>query len=200
MKTNFSHGKSVPAAQNLQALRKGMEVIMITNVQLTTKERYLLEDAKSHEEECIIKYSNYANIAVDAQLKAVFKANGQKEEEHLQTINQLLAGKVPDVNSGGGQAASGAPTQESKFQNIQSQQASIEQQSNGTTAFKASDKDLCTDMLMTEKYVSGAYNTSIFEFKDPKVRDVLNHIQTEEQKHGEAIFAYMQSKGMYSTN
>jgi spore coat protein CotF len=172
---------------------------MITNVQLTTKERYLLEDAKSHEEECITKYSNYANIAVDAQLKAVFRANGQKEEEHLQTINQLLAGKVPDVNSGS-QSNAGTPTQDSKFQNIQSQQASIEQQNNGTCPFKASDKDLCTDMLMTEKYVSAAYNTSIFEFKDPKVRDVLNHIQTEEQKHGEAIFAYMQSKGMYTTN
>jgi spore coat protein CotF len=53
-------------------------------------------------------------------------------------------------------------------------------------------------MLMTEKYVSGAYDTAIFEFKDAQVRNVLNHIQTEEQKHGEAISAYMQSKGMYS--
>jgi spore coat protein CotF len=65
------------------------------------------------------------------------------------------------------------------------------------SGFNASDKDLCTDMLMTEKYVSGAYDTAIFEFKDASVRDVLNHIQKEEQKHGEAIFAYMQSKGMY---
>ena len=57
---------------------------------------------------------------------------------------------------------------------------------------------MCIDMLNTEKYVSGTYDIAIFEFKDPKVRDVLNHIQKEEQKHGEAIFAYMQSKGMYS--
>lgn len=170
---------------------------MIANVQLTEKERFLLEDAKSHEEECILKYWNYANLATDAQLKAVFRANGQKEEEHLQTINQLLAGQIPEPNKSGGQNNPGNSSQHN-WQNIQSQQASIDQQSSGNAAFKASDKDLCTDMLMTEKYVSSTYNTAIFEFKDPQIRNILNHIQTEEQKHGEAIFAYMQSKGMYS--
>ncbi len=169
---------------------------MITNVSLTTKERFLLEDEKSHEEICIEKYSNYENLASDAQLKAVFRANRQKEEEHLQTINQLLNGEVPSMNQGsqgGGQQQAGQGNS-----TAQSQQASIDQQSNKNAVFKASDKELCTDMLMTEKYVSGTYNTAIFEFKDTQVRDVLNHIQKEEQKHGEAIFAYMLSKGMYS--
>lgn len=170
---------------------------MITNVKLSTKETYLLEDAKTHEEECIMKYQNYSNLACDAELKAVFRANGQKEEEHLQTINMLLKGTIPQMNNQGGSQNN---TQSSKFQNIPSQQTTIEQQSSGKTSFKASDKDLCTDMLMTEKYVSAAYNTSIFEFKNAQVRDVLNHIQTEEQKHGEAISTYMQNKGMYSTN
>jgi spore coat protein CotF len=176
---------------------------MITNITLTTKERYLLEDAKTHEEECILKYNNYANLACDNQLKAVFRSNGQQEQKHLQTINELLSGKVPSMSGGqsGGQSGSQNNAQGGGQQSQpmpQSQQASIEQASNGSSPFKASDKDLCTDMLMTEKYVSGAYNISIFEFKDAQVRDVLNHIQTEEQKHGEAIFAYMQSKGMYT--
>ena len=57
---------------------------------------------------------------------------------------------------------------------------------------------MCSDLLMTEKYVSGTYDTTIFEFRDTNVRDVLNHIQKEEQKHGEAIFQYMESKGMYN--
>lgn len=173
---------------------------MIANVQLSTKEKYLLEDARSHEEQCIRKYLNYTHLATDAELKAVFRANGKKEEEHLQTINQILTGKVPDMNQSGGQNNTQSSSQDSKWQNIQSQQTSIDQQSSGTASYKASDKDLCTDMLMTEKYVSAAYNTSIFEFKDTQIRDVLNHIQTEEQKHGEAIFAYMQSKGMYSAS
>ena len=32
------------------------------------------------------------------------------------------------------------------------------------------------------KYVSGTYDTAIFEFKDTQVRDVLNHIQKERAK------------------
>lgn len=166
---------------------------MITNVTLTTKEKFLLEDAKTHEENCIKKYENYESLATDAQLKAVFRSNGQKEKEHLQTINEILGGQVPSMNQ-----SNQSNTQQQSGQASQSQQASINQQSSGSSAFKASDKELCTDMLMTEKYVSGAYDTSIFEFKDVAVRDVLNHIQKEEQKHGEAIFAYMQSKGMYT--
>jgi spore coat protein CotF len=180
---------------------------MITNITLTTKEKFLLEDAKTHEQQCILKYDNYANLACDNQLKAVFRSNGQKEEEHLQTINQLLSGKVPNMSQNGGQSGSqggkqsgqqGGSGQQTE-QMPQSQQASIDQSSSGCASFKASDKDLCTDVLMMEKYVSGAYDTAIFEFKDAQVRDVLNHIQKEEQKHGEAVFSYMQSKGMYST-
>jgi spore coat protein CotF len=70
--------------------------------------------------------------------------------------------------------------------------------STQASGINMSDADLCKDMLMTEKYVSGAYNTAIFEFQDTRARDVLNHIQKEEQKHGEAIFQYMQSKGLYN--
>ncbi len=174
---------------------------MITNIQLTTKEKYLLEDAKTHEEECILKYDNYAKLASCDQLKSVFRSNGQKEREHLQSINELLSGKVPSMSGGqsGGQSGSqsGSQNQSSGQQSSSASQQSSGSQSNNSSSFQASDKDMCIDMLNTEKYVSGAYNTAIFEFKDASVRDVLNHIQTEEQKHGEAIFAYMQSKGMY---
>ncbi len=164
---------------------------MITNITLTTKERFLLEDAKSHEEICIKKYENYANLSSDPQLKAVFRSNGEKEKEHLQTINTLLSGQVPSM-SGSNQSSQGSPQQ----QNGQNQQ--VNQQSMANQPFLSSDKDLCTDMLQTEKYVSSTYNTTIFEFQDAQVRDVLNHIQKEEQKHGEAITAYMISKGMYT--
>jgi spore coat protein CotF len=75
-------------------------------------------------------------------------------------------------------------------------QPSMQQSASNTT--NLTDKDMCTDMLSTEKYISGTYDTAIFEFKDPRIRDVLNHIQKEEQKHGETIFQYMLSKGMYT--
>lgn len=159
------------------------------NINLTAKERSLLEDQKSHEEICIQKYSNYANMASDAQLKEMFKNHANIEQQHLNSINQLLSGQVPSV--GGTQSGGGGASQPSQsLANYRSQ--------GSFNANQASDKDLCTDMLMTEKYVSGAYDTAIFEFKDPQVRDVLSHIQKEEQKHGEAIFKYMESKGMYT--
>ncbi|MDS0525680.1 spore coat protein [Clostridium sp. SHJSY1] len=149
-------------------------------INLTQKERLLLEDQKSHEETCIEKYSNYANQAKDIQLKQICKNNEQIERSHLDTINQLLSGTVPQIN--------------------QQQNQNTAQVSNSTqsAAGNFSDKEICSDLLMTEKYVSGAYDTAIFEFKDTEVRDVLNHIQKEEQKHGEAIFKYMDSKGMYN--
>lgn len=170
-------------------------------INLTTKERHLLEDQKGHEEICIEKYTNYANLSSCQQLKSIFNNHAKIEQEHLNSINQLLSGQVPAMNN---QQQGGSTTnqQQSPMQQHQPQQAQQQPSTNyqpqtSTGSFQTSDKNLCTDMLMTEKYVSGAYDTAIFEFKDTEVRDVLNHIQKEEQKHGEAIFKYMESKGMY---
>ncbi len=161
------------------------------DISLSQKERMLLEDQKSHEQICIDKYTNYANQAGDNQLKQIFNANAQQEREHLNSINQLLSGSLPQSNQ----------QQQQQQQNQGAgQNAGTNTATTGfnTSASSKSDADLCNDMLMTEKYVSGAYDTSIFECRDTRVRDVLNHIQKEEQKHGESIFQYMNSKGMYN--
>ncbi|MHB1315770.1 MAG: spore coat protein [Christensenellales bacterium] len=158
-------------------------------IQLSQKEKMLLEDQKSHETQCIEKYARYANLAQDQQLKQICKANEQVERSHLDSLNQLLAGTIPQINQQQGQNTQQQP------QTAQQTQAS---QNMNPSAFGISDQSICKDMLMTEKYVSGAYDTVIFEFRDTNIRDVLNHIQKEEQKHGEAIFQYMESKGMYS--
>lgn len=180
----------------------------------TQKEKTLLEDQKSHEQVCIQKYSNYANLTQCPQLKSIFQQNGQIEQEHYNTIDQLLKGQMPQMQQssssqqGGGQQQSGNQQQPMAQQSMQSKMQSqgSQMQMNQSSSFmpknqsqnyNTSDKDLCTDMLMTEKYVSGAYNTAIFEFRDPQVRNILNHIQKEEQQHGESIFKYMESKGMY---
>jgi spore coat protein CotF len=67
-----------------------------------------------------------------------------------------------------------------------------------STQSKQKDSYLCTDLLSTEKHVSSVYNTAVFEFKDTNIRNVLNHIQKEEQQHGEQIYNYMAQNGMYS--
>lgn len=152
---------------------------------LTQKERYLLSDLKSHEELCIKKYNSYAGQAQDAQLKQLFTKHAQHEQQHLNTINGILNGQVPNMSQ---QAQQGQQMQQN--QNTQSQ---MTMQGLNTQ----NDADLCTDILETEKYVSSTYNTSIFEFSDHNVREALNHIQKEEQQHGEDVFNYMKSKGMY---
>lgn len=159
------------------------------SISLSNKERTLLEDQKTHEQLCIEKYTNYSSQAKDPQLKQLFQNNANQEKEHLNSINSLLSGQVPSVNSG-------------SQQNIAQSQASNSAASAGAQAqsgmVSENDSELCKDMLMTEKYVSGAYDTTIFEFRDTNARNLLNHIQKEEQQHGESIYNYMASKGMYN--
>ena len=161
-------------------------------LQLSQKEKSLLMDQKTHEETCIDKYTKYANQAQDAQLKQLFNSYSAKEQEHLNTINQLLSGQVPSV---GGQQNQGQQQGQNQQQMAGGTQAQMTSSVQGN--YNQEDAKLCKDMLMTEKYVSGAYDTAVFEFRDSNVRQVLNHIQKEEQQHGEGIFQYMQSQGMY---
>lgn len=148
---------------------------------LTQKERMLLEDQKSHEEICIKKYNDYANQATDPQLKQLFTDHASQEQEHLNSINSMLQGQVPSTNQ------------------QQAQQAPKQQFTPAPGGPNQEDAFLCSDLLATEKYVSSTYNTTIFEFKDTNARQALNHIQKEEQEHGEEIFNYMESQGMYNT-
>lgn len=155
---------------------------------LTQKERMLLQDQKSHEEICIQKYTNYAEQAQDPELKQLFANYAEQEKQHLNTINQMLNGEVPNLQQG--------------QQNQQQLQSGVQIQGRLTPMQGAmgnqKDAALCNDLLMTEKYVSGTYDTAIFEFTNAGMRQALNHIQKEEQQHGEGIFNYMQSRGMYN--
>lgn len=159
--------------------------VYMTKINLSQKERMLLEDQKKHEEFCIQKYTNYANQAQDSELKQLFNTYAQEEQQHYDTLTQILSGQLPNMQQG-------------QNSNKQQKQQAKSQASTGMT--NQGDAALCTDALMTEKYISGTYNTTIFECMDAKLRDTLNHIQKEEQKHGEGLFNYMNSHGMYNVN
>ncbi len=130
------------------------------------------------------KYNKYATEAHDGQLKGLFTQIGQTEQQHLDTINQIMSGTVPTIQSGGNKQIQLNFT---PVYNVASSDPS-----------KKKDGYLCTDSLSTEKHVSSVYDTAIFEFKDTNIRDVLNHIQKEEQQHGEQIYNYMAQNGMYN--
>lgn len=149
---------------------------------LTQKETDLLKDAKGQEELCIKKYDSYAKMAKSEELRNLFTSMSKVEQNHLQTICAMMNGNVS--------APSGTT------ENSNKDYCSVGNYSNEED--RQADAFLCQDMLATEKHVSSLYNTSVFEFKDPTARKVLNHIQTEEQQHGEKIYAYMSCNGMYS--
>jgi len=163
-------------------------------ITLNQKETSLLQDQKKHEELCIKKYSAFANQAQDPQLKQLLTTLGQQEQHHLDTLNQIMSGQVPSMQSSGQQGSQQNSAQQNTFTSAQS--GSLGQ----SGPFGQNDADLCEDLLSTEKYVSATYNTAIFEFRDPAIRQALNHIQKEEQQHGEALYNYMASKGMYQTS
>lgn len=175
------------------------------NIQLSQKERMLLEEQKAHEELCIEKYKNYACQVQDPQLKQLFIDFAVAEQSHLDSINQLLAGQIPEVGQGQQgqqtpQAQQQMQLQEKRRQQLQQQiqNQNQNQQNMGIGLDKAQTQQVCQDMLSTEKYISGTYDVTIFEFANPNARDVLNHIQKEEQQHGEGLYNYMSSHGMYN--
>lgn len=156
---------------------------------LDTKERLLLEDEKSHEQLCVEKYKEYSCKACEPALKELFSSLQKKEQQHLDSINQMLQGTIPST---GTSQQSGSQSSSSNMNSVSSSMESYSEED------KAHDKMLCQDSLSTEKYVSSTYNTAIFEFKDKKARQLLNHIQKEEQEHGEALYNYMAQHGMYN--
>jgi hypothetical protein len=148
---------------------------------LTQKETTLIKDLKGQEQLCIDKYEKHAACAHDPQLKQLFTTIAGVERGHLNTLNQIANGQVPAMN-GGGQTASTAFTA----------------YHTSETPEKKEDFYLCSDLLTTEKHASSLYDTCVFEFGQPELRNILNHIQTEEQQHGEMIYKYMKANNMYA--
>ena len=143
---------------------------------LTQKETTLLSDLKSQEQLCIEKYNKYSGMAHDPELKQLFSSLAQNEQKHLDTINQILSGTEVSMP-----AASPSAVQ-AKFQCKMSTCNEVE---------KKNDAYLCKDALSMEKHVSSVYNTGVFEFTSPVLRDTLAHIQKEEQNHGEQLYNYL---------
>ena len=159
-------------------------------MQFTPKEGSLLQELQAQEKLCIEKYGKYADAACDPRLRQLFSSIGAAESRHLQTLEGLGSGSLPQQ-------------QGQQQQSQQGQQQGQQQQSGGRAPAQNSpewqqDRYLCTDALTTEKHASGLYDTGIFEFADPAVRQTLNSIQSEEQRHGQSIYEYMNSNGMYN--
>ncbi len=147
----------------------------------TQKETAFLNDFRDQELLCIEKYEKHAACACSTELKGLFNSLAEAERSHLKTINQMVGGTVGNVPS-----------------SLSADNSCCGCANYCDETSKKCDEFLCRDMLAFEKHVSSVYDTGIFEFADPQARKMLNHIQSEEQQHGEKIYAYMKANGMYS--
>ena len=150
---------------------------------LTQKETSLLSDLKSQEELCIEKYRKYGDDASDGALKNLFSDIRKTEESHLATINKILGGEEVAMPAA-------APSAKDAEKSFTPSSCPVEQ--------KQADAYLCRDALAMEKHVSSVYDVSVFEFKNPVLRDTLAHIQKEEQNHGASLYSYLAANGQYS--
>ena len=160
--------------------------------QLSQKERMLLEDLKKEEDLCVVKYQSYSQQTQDSQLSQLFNKIAGDEQRHYDTVNQLL--------QSGGVGQAGMPGKHGSQSGQQQGQGGGQGgggQGGGGQGAVSSDKHMLHDMLSTEKYVSSAYDTGVFESAQSNVRKALQQIQQDEQNHGEQLFQYMSSHGMY---
>ena len=65
----------------------------------------------------------------------------------------------------------------------------------GSTTF--SDKDILTDALASQKFVTGNYNTFTTECATPEIRGVFMQILKEEHELQNEVFTEMQKRGWY---
>lgn len=149
---------------------------------LSEKEKTTIKDLQAQEKECIEKYAKYANEAEDTVLKNLFTTLEKEEQQHYDSLGQVLNCQVPSVDCNDNKGKNYAPTA--------TYQAGTESEA------KKHDCYLATDGIGTEKLISGEYNSDVFAFGDSDVRKLLADIQVEEQNHAEMLYKYKQANGM----
>lgn len=151
-------------------------------MQLTEKEQSIIKDLQTQEKTCVEKYQFYESSANDPELKKLFHQIGQEEQEHFDSLTDVLKGNVPNVEA----VQTGSPGY--------TPNATYDKGCNSEE--KKHDQFLCTDSIATEKLVSTTYNSDLFQFAATNIRKLLNHIQTEEQNHAEMIYKYKTANNM----
>lgn len=151
-------------------------------MQLTEAETNVIRDLQTQEKTCVEKYRFYEASANDRQLKDLFHRIGNEEQEHFDSLSEVLKGDVPNVKAAQTGTEGYTPT--------------VTYSAGDNSEEKKHDQFLCTDSIATEKLISSTYNNDLFRFAATNIRKLLNHIQTEEQNHAEMIYKYKTANGM----
>lgn len=149
---------------------------------LSEKETAVVKDLQTQEKTCMEKYQRYSSEAKDPVLVNLFDELHKKEEQHYNSLEQVLNGTVVQCNCN---------DSDGKNYNPKATYSATEQSKD-----KSSDCFLATDCIGTEKLVSSEYNSDVFAFGDSAVRKLLADIQVEEQNHAEMLYKYKMANGM----
>ncbi len=64
---------------------------------------------------------------------------------------------------------------------------------------KLTDQETVTDLLCSEKYLTGVYNTFCCETATPALRSCMMNILEDQHRIGEELFSEMSTRGWYKT-
>lgn len=165
-------------------------------VNLTNKEIFLLEGEKYQQQLAIDKFNDYALQAQDQVLKNIFFNLAKIEEKHLNMINQILNGEIPQLNN-----KDIHPYYENNsinsndFINIGNITLTSLEDSNN---YNDGDKIICFDALTTEELLHSTSSASSLEFENTKFENILKYIIQEKSENIKYLNEYMTKKGMYN--
>lgn len=163
-------------------------------VNLTNKERFLLEGEKYQQQLAIDKYNNFALQAADPILKTIFSNLSEIEENHLNMVNEMLQGRIPQINT---QNLHPYYTNTSSLSNeyLNIGNMTITSMDN---SFDDGDKIICFDALTTEELLHSTYSASSLEFEESEYKNILSKIIDDKKNSLQYLNDYMTKKGMYN--
>lgn len=163
-------------------------------VNLTSKERLLLEGEKYQQQLAIDKYNNYALQAQDNTLKNIFSNLAKIEENHLCIIDDILNGKVPNINKNDFHSFyENKSISSNDYINI----GNITLTSMDNSNYSDGDKIICFDALATEELLHSISSSSSTEIKNTDCENIFNYIIKEKSENIKYLNDYMIKKGMY---
>ena len=165
-------------------------------VNLTTKERFLLEGEKYQQQLAIDEYNDYAVQAHDNTLKTLFSNLVKIEEKHLDMIDEMLQGSVPNINKGNLHPYyKNNSINSADYINIGNITLTSMDDSN---SYNDGDKIICFDALTTEELLHSTSSASSLEFENTEFENILKYIIEEKSENIKYLNDYMIKKGMYN--
>lgn len=164
-------------------------------INLTTKEKFLLEGEKYQQLLAIDKYNDYALQSQDDSLKQLFSNLVKVEEKHLKMFDNMLQGEIPQINNSDLHPYyPNNPVSSNNYINVSNITLTSIDDNN---IYNDRDKIMCFDTLKTEELLYSTTSVSNLEFENTAFENTLKYIINEKLESIKYLNDYMNKKGMY---